>query len=392
MSPANTGQVAPAQEAGRAQPQTTVEPAGGPFIRHSQPGRRSQYTVSGQAFGSLITQPLVAVPGYVSRFRLLVAATGGVASVTVAKTADAPWSAVSLVTLRDAFGTPLIVGPGYEMLYLVPKYSSQFGVGTSSDPTNLPSFSPVATGASASGNFTFPSCLPLEFAKAYGVISMANASLLPTLSIQLAAASAVYSTAPNTTVPTMRVDVEADFYWLPEGVAIEPPGLGTTCQWVMQNCNPTIPSASTTTVTLPRLGGFLHTIIFCLRDSTGARIDAYGSRLRIYVDGVPLIDTLLTSLQDDMEIQYGFTSNYTVTDPANTRDTGVLALSRRTSLSQQNLGLLDTGESYLSTNPGTLIQVECSPWGTISNAPATLEAIIGQVVPAGSLLQGLPEL
>lgn len=388
---ATTGQVAPAQEAGRAQPQTTVEPPGGPFIRHSQPGRRSQYVVSGTAFGALVTQPLVAVPGYVSRFRLRVAATGGVNAGTTTKTADAPWSSVALVTLRDAFGTPLIVGPGYEMLYLVPKYSSQFGLLQTADPTMLPTFSAVNTGAAGTGNFTFATALPLEFAKAYGVISMANAALLPTLSFQMAASAAVYTAAP-TTLPVMELDLDADFYWLPEGVTVEPPGLGTTCQWVMQNANPTIPSQSTTTVTLPRLGGFLHTIILVIRDSTGARIDAYGTRLRVYVDGVPLIDTRFDTLQDDMAIQYGFTPNYTVTNPGNTRDTGVIAISRRTSLAQINLGLLDTGESFLSTNPGTLIQVECSPWGTISNAPATLEAIIGQVVPAGSLLQGLPEL
>ena len=50
------------QEAGRPQPTTTVEAAGGPFIRHSQPGRAPQYVVSGSAFGSIITQPLVARP------------------------------------------------------------------------------------------------------------------------------------------------------------------------------------------------------------------------------------------------------------------------------------------------------------------------------------------
>ena len=385
--PATTGQVAPAQEAGRPQPQTTIEPPGGPFIRHSQPGRRSQYVVTAQAFGGLITQPLVAVPGYVARLRIRVAATGGSGTTTVAAQADAPFSAIGLVTLRDAFGTPLIVGPGYEMLYLVPKYSSQFGLFAQSDLKNFVVFSNVATGASASGNFTFATCLPLEFAKAYGLISMANASLLPTLSFQLAASGAVYSTAPNTAVPTMEFDVDADFYWLPEGTAIEPPGLGTTCQWVFQNCNPTIPSASSTVVSLPRMGGFLHTIILVLRDSTGARIDAYGTRMRIYVDGVPLIDTRFDTLQDDIQMQYA-------TVPAATwaRDTGVVAISRRTSLSQINLGLLDTGEVFLSTNPGTLVQVECSPWGTISNAPATLEAIVGQVVPSGALLQGLPEL
>jgi hypothetical protein len=395
--PATTGQVAPAQEAGRPQPQTTIEAPGGPFIRHSQPGRRAQYVVTAQAFGALITQPLVAVPGYVSRFRVRVAATGGVGTTTVTAAADAPWSVVSLVTLRDAFGTPLIVGPGYEMLYLIPKYSGQFGVQAPSfDPESFGtagggSFVNVATGVSASGAFTFATCLPVEFAKAYGVISMANASLLPTLSFQLAAATAVTPVAPNTTANAMRVDVDTDFYWLPEGAAVEPPGLGTTCQWVMQNCNPTIPSASTTTVTLPRLGGFLHTIILVLRDSTGARVDAWGTRFRIYVDGVPLLDTRFDTFCEDMALAYGITLT-TALDAAGGRDTGVLALSRKTALSQMNLGLLDTGEAFLSTNPGTLIQVECSPWGTISNAPATLEAIIGQVVPAGSLIQGLPEL
>ena len=384
--PATTGQVAPAQEAGRPQPQTTIEPPGGPFIRHSQPGRRSQYVANGVTFTGLLTQPLVAVPGYVARLRLRIAATGGVNAGTTTAAADAPWSCVGLVTLRDAFGTPLIVGPGYEMLYLVPKYSSQFGLLAQSELKNFVAYSAPVVGAAGSGNFAFATCLPLEFAKAYGIISMANASLLPTLSFQMASAAAVYSAAP-TTLPVMEFDLDADFYWLPEGVAIEPPGLGTTCQWVFQNANPTIPSNSSTIVTLPRLGGFLHTIILEVRDSTGARIDAYGQRFRIYVDGVPLIDSRFDTMQDDIQMQYAGV-------PASmwARDVGIMAISRRTSLNQINLGLLDTGEVFLSTNPGTLVQVECSPWGVIANAPATLAAIIGQVVPAGTLLQGLPEL
>lgn len=76
--PAATGQVAPAQEAGRPQPQTTVEPPGGPFIRHSQPGRRQQYTQSGVVFGANITAPLTAVPGYIRKFRIRIQASGGV--------------------------------------------------------------------------------------------------------------------------------------------------------------------------------------------------------------------------------------------------------------------------------------------------------------------------
>lgn len=375
---ASTAQVAPAQEAGRPQPQTTVEPPGGPFIRYAQPGRRAQYSVTGTAFSGLVTQPLVAAPGYLSKLRLTIAAVGG-SGTSVAGQADAPFNVVALVTFKDAFGTPLIVGPGYEMLYLVPKYSSQYGLNSASDIHNMPSYSAIAA---TSGNFSFSTALPTEFSKGYGLISMANASLLPTLQIQYASTGTVYSTAPATTVPTLNTTLDADFYWLPEGVSIEPPGLGTTCQWVLQNCNPTIPSASSTAVSLPRLGGFLHTLLFVLRDSTGARIDAWGSRIQLYIDGVPLIDSTLSEIEDDIYNTYG----------GITRETGVLVFSRRTSLSQVNLGLLDTGETFLSTNPGTLIQFNCTPWGTIANAPAQLEAIVGQVVPAGSLIQGLPEL
>ena len=75
---ATTAQTAPGQEAGRPQPQTTVQNPGGPFIRHSQPGRRSQYVSANNAFGQLITQPLVAVPGYIRALRLTFTGSGGV--------------------------------------------------------------------------------------------------------------------------------------------------------------------------------------------------------------------------------------------------------------------------------------------------------------------------
>ena len=68
------------------------------------------------------------------------------------------------------------------------------------------------------------------------------------------------------------------------------------------------------------------------------------------------------------------------------------SLRRKASLSQISLGLLDTYETAISTNPGTLVQVEGSPWGTGGTSPYTLTAIAGQVVPSGTLIQGLPEV
>ena len=362
--------------AGLPQPQTTIEPPGGPFIRHSQPGRRPMWTLTNQSFGAVITQPLVAAPGYFRGFRLKFSVTGGTGNVAV-PSPDAPYDIASLVTLKDAFGTPLIVAPGWHAFYLIPKYGGQFGTQEGRDPSNLPS----NTQMNLQGNVQFSTVLPLEFAKAYGVISGANASLLPTLIMNLAPSTGFYTAIP-TGAPVVNITNDADFYWLPEGVATMPPGLGTTCQWIYQQCTPQIGSGSTATVQLPRLGGYLNVLILELRDANGFRVDAWPQRLRIYVDGVPLIDSDIQAVFDDMYIQFQGTS----------RPVGVIAISRRTSLSQEDFGLFDTGETYLSTNPGTLIEVQGAPWGTVANPPITMNAVIGQVVPSGTLVQGLPEL
>lgn len=386
--PAQTGQATTAQEAGRSQPQTTAQPQGGPFIRHAQSGRFRQYNLTGQAFAGQVNQPLTTIPGYLRALRLRITATGGSTSATVSTAADAPYSAVSLLQFYDAFGTPLLIGDGYSILNVVAKYSGQFYSGGLS-PAQMPSYSAIQTTSGASaGNFVLPTVLPVEIVKGIGVISMANAALLPKLQITLAASTAVYASAGvAATTPTMAVRVDADGYWLPDQ-PVAPPGLGTTCQWVLNQGNPTVASGGTTTVTLPREGGYLTGLIPILRDSTGARIDGYGTQIQFYVDGVPVIDTNLSDLQDDIALDYGYDGS----TAAATRDTGVLPITRRTSLGREIFGLLDTGEEWLSTSPGTSLALSCSPWGNFSNTPATLNVVAGQVVAAGALVTGLPEV
>ena len=383
--------------AGRPQPQTSVEAAGGPFVRHTQEGRRSMYSAN-PLFGGVVASPMVASPGYNRGYRIkqvatTAAGTGGVISA-LAGGLDAPYSLYQLVQLKDAFGTPLLTGPGYEMAKLVPLYSGQFGTDETQDVQQLPSWTGITA---ASGAFTFSTYFPFEFAKAYGVISGANASLLPTLQLNLAAVGTLFSTPPSAS-PTLTTQVDADFYWLPEGVAVEPPGIGTTCQWIYQPCNPTIANGASVIVQLPRLGGYLTAMILEMRDALGARVDGFPVRPRIYLDGVPLIDSDLATIQDDMAIQMMVggsavagtqTAAGTVGTP---RPTGTIALSRKTGLAQRHFGLFDTGEEFLSTNPGTQIEVSGMPWGTITQSPATLNAIVGQVVPSGAMIQGLPEV
>jgi hypothetical protein len=381
--------------AGRPQPQSTGEAPGGPFIRHAPKGRRPIYATAG-TFGLYFGPPVVAAPGWYTGYRVQIAASaatsGGVVQATAAGV-DAPESGVTLLQLKDAWGTNLLSGPGYEMLRLVQILSGQFGLDSVRDPWNLPSRVPITA---ATATYTVSSYLPFEFTTAYGVIAAANAALLPSLQFTFNTVAALFGGAVvGTSTPTVTLD--ADFYWLPD-VPADPPGIGTTCQWIYQPCNPPIPSGASERVQLPRLGGYLTVLGIEMRDSTGLRVDNWATRPGIFIDGVEQINTLLTTLYDDISIAMGAGANQNSLQTSNgsvaeyPRPTGVLAVNRKTSLSQQDLGLLDTGEKFLSTNPGTQIEVNGTPWAAIANSPATLNAVIGQVVPSGPLLQGLPEV
>jgi hypothetical protein len=385
--------------AGRPQPQTTAEPAGGPFIRHAPDGRRAQWVQTVGASG-FISPPTVSMPGYCKGYKLQTALTLKSGSTTPVPVADFPDTFYSLVQMKDAFGTQLITGPGYNVLKEVNLYSGQFGLDLMRDPINSPVQTTYSTTTAKTTTVTFSRYLAFEFAKAYGVISGANAALLPILQLNTAATSAL---STNTTLNSAQETLDSDFYWLPSAPA-DPPGLGTTCQWILQPSNPTIASSANQLVQLPRMGGYLTMLILELRGSTGLRQadSAFPTRPKIVVDGVPLIDSLFTTMQEDLAISTGIgasAANVSFAAGGTQAGTipvakpgGTIGLNRKNSLSQRDLGLLDTGEIFLNTNPGTQIEIAGFPWGTQSSGPSTLNAIVGQVVPSGTLIQGLPEV
>lgn len=375
-----------AYEAGRPQPQTTAQ-SSGPFLQLSQAGRAPQYSAS-NALGTILTQPLVARPGYASQYRINHVLSGGaLTGATIA--ADAPWNVPGQIFFKDGFGTPIFTGDGYSISYLVNLLSGGFGVlnGTN-NPANLPSYSALTT----AGNGGFSYSLPLEFSQAMGLLPIANASILPTLQFNFSSLAQIFGAATGT-APTIQTTVDVDFQWIPESSGsqsvadVTPPGLGTTRQWQVVQANPTVAASSSARVQLPRLGGYLDTIALLMRDSTGARTDGFWpTRPQLIVDGVPLIDSTLGGVYDDMQIQFGFNTGLNALRP-----TGLMAFSRKTSLNQVNLGKLDTSERLLSTNPGTLIEFNFAPAGAGSNSPATLSVLVGQIIPSGNIIYGLPE-
>ena len=189
--------------------------------------------------------------------------------------------------------------------------------------------------------------------------------------------------------------VNADFYWLPANDQTAPPGLGSTRQWFLQQGYPGIGSGATATVTIPRQGGWMDTLIFILRDSNGARQDFWPSILRFKIDGIGEIETNIDEVYDDMAIAWGVGSTIGITGTGTimaARPPGVIAFSRKTSLGRQVLGLLDTYETALSTSAGTAMTIEGAPWATGANAPFVLNGLLGQVIPSGALIQGLAEV
>lgn len=409
---------------GRPQPQTTGEPGPGNFEQHSKKMSRPAYSVNA-GYGQAIDQPLAAAPGYLRYLDLIINANGGAnattvsvafattgagadmgpSGVTTAATSGlgtSPAASVAFIQVKDAYGTPVFTGPGYEMLYLVPFYSGQVGVLAASDLMKWPNVSTAGLGSgtatTVTGNFFFHSRIPFEIVPGYGCLAVGNAALQPQLHIQYAASSAVYTTAPGT-APTLTTTVDESFWGVPVDFPdLEPYGLGTTLQWTFLTANPTVGSASSQRVQFPRTGGYLTTLILVARNSIGNRDDtvwpARGSnnRIRLYIDGVPVLDEMIEERLDQMYLEFGGAAHGSAATPPTggmpLRPAGVIAYSFKTSLSQVNLGLLDNLDQALSSTPGTLIEVECTPWGSFSNTPATISCVVGQIVPRGRILQG----
>jgi len=110
-----------------------------------------------------------------------------------------------------------------------------------------------------------------------------------------------------------------------------------------------------------------------LRDSTGARIEAYPSTdLSLWVDGVPHLYETLNERQDKMFALFGVA-----------RPTGVVVYTFRNSV-QSAVSTADTYDLLLPTSPATLLEL-VGTWGTISNAPAQLYQITGELFPLGGI-------
>ena len=353
------------------QPQTTAEPTAGnaPFARMSRQMQILGPVTAGLTFGALFTPPIKPAGGYIRFYPLYVTASGGTGTAAVASQ-DAPYNVIQNVFLRDPFGQPIIQADGYS-LFLIDLYGGQSGMLSFGNNTaTLPSFSAVAT----SGNFSFRTHLPLELdSSGYCSLPAMNAASQPSIWVQLNPTATVYSTPP-TGVPTIQCQLDEEFWAAPvDNPQFAPPDVGSSAQWSVTKAPTGIASAQFQRVVLPRVGTYTHTLIMVLRDSTGARIDQYPSTdLSLWVDGVPHLYETFNERQDKMFAQFGVT-----------RPTGVVVYTFRNSV-QSAVSTADTYDLLLPTSPATLLEL-VGTWGTISNAPAQLYQVTGELFPLGGI-------
>lgn len=353
------------------QPQTTEAHATGaaPFTRMSRQMQIFGPVSSGQAFGSLFTPPIKPAGGYIRFYPLYVTASGGTGTAAIAS-ADAPYNTIQNIFLRDPFGQPIIQADGYS-LYLIDLYGGQSGMlGFGNNTATLPSYSAVAT----SGNFAFRVHLPMELdSSGYCSLPAMNAASQPSIWCQTNTSAVVYSTLP-TGVPTLQLQLDEEFWAAPvDNPQFAPPDVGSSAQWSVTKAPTGIAASQFQRVVLPRVGTFTHTLILVLRDSTGARVDNFpATDLSLWVDGVPHLFETLAERSDKMYAQFGVA-----------RPTGVIVYTFRNSV-QSAVSTADTYDLILPTSPATLLELG-GTWGAISNAPAQLYQITGELFPFGGI-------
>lgn len=356
-------------------PQTTgqsASPGSVPFTRVSRQGQILGVAQAGQAYSSLWTPTLKPVGGYLRHLILTVTSVSGGALTGGGLTADAPYNCIQNLFLRDPFGQPVLQASGYA-LYLINRYGGQHGMlGFGNDPASLPSFS---TPVLATGAFNFAVHLPLEMdSSGYCSLPSMNAASQPQLQIQWNPTTSVFG-ATTGTAPTITSAVNEPFWMAPvDQPQIAPPDVGSSAQWSEARAAAGVAASQYQRIQLPRVGTFIHTLILVLRDSTGARIEAYPtSDLTLWVDGVPILFETLQERTDKLYAQFG----------GSARPTGVLVYSFRDSV-QSAVSTADTYDLLLPTTPATLLEVS-GTWGAIANAPAVLTAITGELYPVGGI-------
>ena len=346
-----------------------------PFIRasvdHVEQG--ATQTVASAAWAAALNQ-VFNVPsyGFLAEEWLTVTGSGGSGTATVAAAADAPWNLFGQVLFKDANGTPIIQLDGYAayLARLLGGYKpwrpdqSTFG------------FTPIVTGANASGNFKFKLEMNEMFGpEGWGCLPNMDGSAIYTINLTLNGPSTFYSTAP-TNVPNLSTLIEAicrsrpgnpDSYGRP--TQQDPPAKGTVSYWTSQTFNVV---NGNNTLQMNRVGNVIRNIFLVFRDAGGSRANADSTGITPTSFTLKKDAGLLLQMNTDTQRQRNYEA-YGFDVPA-----GVIAFPF--TLDPDGVAGHEFGDSYLPTAQSTVLQ-----WIFQSSAAGTLQVITNDLVIAGNL-------
>lgn len=352
--------------------QTTSAPVTqqAPFTRMSREMQIPGPSTTGLTFGSSWTPPLKSVGGYLSYFDITVTASGGTGTAAVVS-ADGVANTIQNLFIKDPFGQPIFQADGFSA-QLIQLYSGQVGMlGAGNNMLTTPSY----VSPTAAGNFSFHLIVPFQAdSSAYCSLADMNAASQPSLLLQTNPIGTVFSTVPTGT-PTLYIEVD-ELYWAApiQNPAVAPPDVGSSLQWSVTRAASGIASAQFQRIVLAPVANSVTTLIFVLRDSTGARVDAFpaGGDLSFVVDNVPYLTEYLSQRADKMYRAFGVP-----------RPVGVIVYTFRTSV-QSAVSTADTYDLLLNTSPATQLEL-WGTWNTIANTPAQLQQISGQLFAFGGI-------
>jgi hypothetical protein len=207
-------------------------------------------------------------------------------AATVAFDADAPWSVIQQVSLNDPANQAIITPISGYGLYLLNKYLPD--TSCAFDPKLDPNYSATSGAGATGGSFSFRIVIPVENRRrdAFGALanSAANQRYLLTINWINSFAS-LYSTAP-TTEGTLSAAITQQYWTSPPksittsagstAVQPAPTGLGTV-GFVRYEEHNEVSGGGSPQMQLSNVGDMISTIIFVLRDSSGARDINYGT-------------------------------------------------------------------------------------------------------------------
>lgn len=314
--------------------------------------------------------------GYIRSLNLEVTVTG-TGGTTPAFTADAPFNVLQTLEFRTAAGNDLIVPlTGYQV-YLANKYGAQYAEAPMSDNRNGRQYSATAPSA----HFFLQVPLEIDCETGLGAIPALASNRSYQLALTLAAVSTVLTGAPSVTV---TINGTAHYWNEPpattqSGVtqATQPYGLGTISQWQLES-PPVTPGDKL--IKSNNVGGIIRTLMFTLRNSSGARIDAngWGAPVELYLDNEPMFYLTQNEWEQTMCNQFSFDA--AAKDVAKGLDTGVYVFAFHAMAGGSAGDPANSRSQLLPTLDASQLQLRT----TFGSAASTLEILTNSVIPTSS--------